>query len=49
MVDRIIKDFGIINECAKKIGVSIYNTTKQSRLSEVFEYKELKDVSGVEI
>jgi hypothetical protein len=45
LVDRIVKDMNIINESAKKIGVKIYNTSKKSRLNEVFEYKDLNELS----
>ena len=41
MVDRIIIDLTIINESAKKIGIKIYNTSKESRLSEVFDYFDI--------
>lgn len=45
LVDRIVRDMNIINESAKKIGVKIYNTSKKSRLNEVFEYKDLNELS----
>lgn len=45
LVDRIVKDMNIIKESAKKIGVKIYNTSKKSRLNEVFEYKDLNELS----
>ena len=41
VVDRIIRDLSIINESAKKIGVNIYNTSKESRLNEVFDYFDI--------
>ena len=44
LIDRIIMDMGIINESAKKMGVKIYNTNKESRLSEVFDYFDIKDL-----